>query len=89
LPELPADDRGALTPKPQSPIEPATLEKVLGMHSRRVVDDREGRRLGRRGLLRPATRDFEPVQFRFDLMKGVVADLVAGTHGEHGLPRRS
>src|SRR5262249_62086751 len=31
---------------------------------------------------------FEPVQFLFHPMKGVVADLVAGTHGENGLPSR-
>jgi len=33
-------------------------------------------------------RHFEPVQFLFHLMKRIVADLVAGTHGENRLPCR-
>src|SRR6185436_3806454 len=37
---------------------------------------------------RPAAGHFEPVQFLFDLMERVVADLVVGTHGEHRLTRR-
>src|SRR5687767_2192370 len=35
--------------------------------------------------LRINTRHFEPVQFLFDLMKGVVADLIAVTHFVNGL----
>ena len=40
------------------------------------------------GLLLPAARHFDPVQFLFHLMKGIVADLVAGAHRENGLARR-
>jgi hypothetical protein len=36
---------------------------------------------------RPAAGHFEPVQFLFDLMERVVADLVVGPHDEHRLPR--
>ena len=39
-------------------------------------------------LLVWATCHLEPVQFLFDSMKGIVADLVVGTHGENGLPGR-
>ena len=35
-----------------------------------------------------AAGHFEPVQFLFDEMERVVADLAAGTHGDNGLPRR-
>ena len=34
-----------------------------------------------------ATCHLEPVQFLFHLMKGIVANLVAVAHGEHGLAR--
>jgi hypothetical protein len=38
-------------------------------------------------LFRSPPRHFEPVQLLFDLVKRVVADLIAVAHGEHGLPR--
>ena len=34
----------------------------------------------------PCARHFEPVQLLLDAMKGIVPDLVVGTHGENGLP---
>lgn len=34
------------------------------------------------------TRHFQPVQLLFNPMKGIVADLITGTHGENGLSRR-
>src|SRR5438128_7965463 len=36
----------------------------------------------------PAVSHFDPVQFLFHLMKRIIADLVAGTHGENSLTRR-
>ena len=39
-------------------------------------------------LLFAAASHFDPVQFLFHLMKGIVADFVAGAHGENGLARR-
>jgi hypothetical protein len=35
-----------------------------------------------------ATRHLEPVQFLFDTMERIVADLVVGTHGKNSVPRR-
>ena len=32
--------------------------------------------------------DVEPIQFLFDLVKGIVSDFVIRTHGENLLPRR-
>src|SRR6476659_5724850 len=40
-----------------------------------------------RSVLFPAARHFEPVQFLLDLMKGVIADLVARPHREHRAAR--
>ena len=39
-------------------------------------------------ILFPAAGHFDPVQLLFHLMKRVIADLVARTHGENG-PARS
>jgi hypothetical protein len=36
---------------------------------------------------RPTAGHFEPVQFLFDPMKRIVANLVAGPHGKDGFPR--
>ena len=36
----------------------------------------------------PAARHFDPVQFLFHLMKRIIADLFARTHGENRLARR-
>ena len=36
----------------------------------------------------PVADHLEPVQLLFQLVEGVVADLIARAHGEHGLPRR-
>ena len=36
-----------------------------------------------------AARHLQPVQFLFDAVKGVVADLVSGAHREDGFPCRS
>ena len=36
----------------------------------------------------PVADHFEPVQFLLYSVKGVVADLITGAHGEHRLPRR-
>jgi len=41
----------------------------------------------RPGICRPAARHLDPVQFLFQLMKRVVADLVVGTHGQSDLAR--
>jgi hypothetical protein len=38
-------------------------------------------------VLDAAARHLDPVQFLFHLMEGIVADLVAGAHREHGLAR--
>src|SRR6267142_685409 len=43
---------------------------------------------GRSGILVVASRHFEPVELLFQPMKGVVADFLARTHGENGLPCR-
>src|SRR6476661_9453577 len=39
-----------------------------------------------RSLVVAAARHLEPVELLLDLVEGIVADLVAGAHGEHGLP---
>ena len=45
-------------------------------------------RLGWLGIVLPAARHFDPVQFLFHLMKRIIADLVTRTHGENSLARR-
>ncbi|MBA2565180.1 MAG: hypothetical protein H0V09_07125 [Gemmatimonadetes bacterium] len=39
-------------------------------------------------LMVRTTCHFEPIQFLFDPMKGIIADLVVGTHVENSPPRR-
>src|SRR6188768_683227 len=39
-------------------------------------------------VLRLAAGHLQPVELLFELVKGVVADLIAGAHVQSGLPRR-